>query len=141
MPFTGSIGPLELVIISALVFGAIVILKIASKLRQTNRPSEGWLSPVSNTPEGTREKKTPDERKEALAEAVQSAFARGYRVESQTNYQAIVVSGKPVNHILHLLLSLFTVGIWVLVWIGLAISGGEKRELISVDEYGNVSYS
>ena len=83
------------------------------------------------------QQKSPEDRKEALANAVATAVAQGKRIESQSDYQAIVVKGKRVNHILHLLLTLITVGFWVLVWIPLVIWGGEKREIIRVDEYGN----
>ena len=136
MPFTASIGPLELLIL--LIIGILVIVFLLAKRRPAGLQVDNMRGPVKGA---TTKRLTRDERSEALTAAVNSALARGYRVESQTDIQAIVVSGKPVNHILHLLLSLFTVGIWVLVWIGLAISGGEKRELISVDEYGNTSYS
>jgi hypothetical protein len=30
------------------------------------------------------------------------------------------------------------VGLWAIVWICLAIFGGIKRRIITVDEYGNV---
>ena len=63
------------------------------------------------------------------------------RVESQTDFYAVIVKGKQINHVLHLLLTLFTIGIWVIVWIIMAASGGETRYMISVDEYGNVSTS
>ena len=32
-------------------------------------------------------------------------------------------------------------GGWIWVWIALAIFGGEKREIATVDEYGNVTLS
>jgi len=50
----------------------------------------------------------------------------------------VVVTGKPTNHILHLLLSIFTLGLWIPVWIILAIVGGEKRRIIAVDDFGQV---
>lgn len=78
------------------------------------------------------------ERKAILAAKLQEAVARGGRVESQSDTMATVVYGKPVNHVLHLLLTLVTAGIWAIVWIILAVSGGEKREMITVDEFGNV---
>ena len=34
-----------------------------------------------------------------------------WRVESQTDYNAILVKGKPVNHVLHLILSIVTFGL------------------------------
>lgn len=59
-------------------------------------------------------------------------------MESQSDYQAIIVTGKKVNHLLHFFIGVFTIGAWWLfVWLPLAIFGGEKREIIQVDDYGN----
>lgn len=80
----------------------------------------------------------PERRREVLARAVQGAAARRGRIESQSDLNATIVYGKPVNHILHLLLGFPTLGLWWIVWLILALTGGEKRELISVDEFGNV---
>jgi len=73
-----------------------------------------------------------------LINAVAAEVARGARVESQSDYQAVVVRGKRPNHVLHLLLSLVTVGLWIPVWIVLAIVKHEKRTVIRVDQCGNV---
>ena len=87
----------------------------------------------------TDARKTPEERKEALAQQVANQAAMGRRVESQSDFQAIMVAGKPPNHILHLILTLCTVGVWGIIWLALALLGGEKKELVRVDEFGNVS--
>lgn len=50
-----------------------------------------------------------------------------------------MVKGHRLNHVLHLLLSIVTLGLWLIVWILLASFGGETRWLVKVDEYGNVS--
>ena len=84
-------------------------------------------------------RKTADERKEALAISVTNSIAMGRRVESQSDYQAVLVKGKPVNHVLHLILTLVTAGFWSPIWIALVIFGGEKREVARVDEWGNAS--
>lgn len=84
-------------------------------------------------------RKTPDERKQALARTIQSEVAGGARVESQSDYQAVLVKGHRVNHILHLILTLITLGVWVVVWIAMVLIGGEKRRMATVDEFGNVS--
>lgn len=84
------------------------------------------------------ETKTVEQRKAILAQAVQQAVLRGGRIESQTDTMAVMVRGKPVNHILHLILTLVTVGLWGIVWLILVLTGGEKREMITVDDYGNV---
>lgn len=82
--------------------------------------------------------KSPEfRRREQLALEISRLAAQGYRVESQSEIQATLVRGRRVNHILHLLLSLITIGIWLLVWICLAIFGGEKRVILIVDEFGN----
>ena len=86
------------------------------------------------SPSGT---KSADERKQLLSQNIQMAIGAGGRIESQSDYMAVVLSGKKVNHILHLILSLLT-GIWVVVWIAMVMRGGEKRQMITVDEYGNV---
>jgi hypothetical protein len=78
-------------------------------------------------------------RKELLSRTVGAQIATGARVQSQSDYQAVVVHGKPINHVLHLVLSFVTVFMWTPVWVCLAIFGGEKRSMITVDEYGNVA--
>lgn len=86
----------------------------------------------------TTQQKSADERKALLAQQIQMAVASGGRVESQSDTMAVIVSGKPVNHILHFFIGLFTLGLWWIVWIILAITGGEKRQMVTVDEFGNV---
>lgn len=89
--------------------------------------------------EATAERKTPDDRKQALARAIQTEVAGGSRIESQGDYQAVAVRGHRVNHVLHLILSLVTLGAWLIVWLALVLFAGEKRRLMSVDEYGNLT--
>ncbi|MCY4624762.1 MAG: hypothetical protein OXC99_07165 [Chloroflexi bacterium] len=62
-----------------------------------------------------------------------------WRVESRSNFQAVMVSGRRVNHLLHLVLALVTAGLWIFVWIALVLTGGENRELLLVDIYGLIS--
>ena len=72
----------------------------------------------------------------AIAQEVRS----GQRVESRSDYQAVLVRGHRVNHVLHLILFLVTLGLWLPIWILLAILGGEKRELLQVDAYGKMAH-
>ena len=81
--------------------------------------------PTSVSNGGVRRQEAPDERKEALGRAVERQVSLGARVESQAEYQAIVVTGHPPSHLLHRL----TLGVW----------GGEHRTSVSVDEAGNTS--
>jgi hypothetical protein len=70
---------------------------------------------------------------------IANVSAQGYRVESQQDYQAVIVRGKPINHPLHIIVSILTAGIWLIGYAVIAVTEGEKREIIQVDEWGNVS--
>lgn len=85
-------------------------------------------------------RRTADERKAILAQQLQSAAARGLRIESQSDFQAVLVEGQPVNHTLHAILTIFTCLLWGIVWAVIAGTGGEKRQMIVVDEFGNVQW-
>lgn len=91
------------------------------------------MTELETTPTTT---KNAAERKELLARAVANQVRQGWRVESQTDYQAVLVKGQRPNHILHLILTLVTLLVWGIVWILVALLGGEKRMVIDVDEYG-----
>jgi hypothetical protein len=81
---------------------------------------------------------TSEERQAGLARAVSNSVRNGWAIEGQTSYQAVLVKGHRPNHILHLILTLVTMGLWAIVWILVAVLGGEKRLVIDVDEYGHV---
>jgi hypothetical protein len=87
------------------------------------------------------EKLSPEARAEALNRYVLSATQAGWRVQSQTQTQVQLVKGKNHSHVLHLILTLLTLGLWLIVWIPLAVFGGEKQKFASVDEYGRVTTS
>jgi len=91
-------------------------------------------APVSTT------RRSNDERKAMLAQQVQQAVGRGLRIESQSDFQAVLVEGKPVNHTLHAILTIFTCLLWGIVWAVIAGTGGERREMIVVDEFGNIQH-
>jgi hypothetical protein len=67
---------------------------------------------------------------------IANVSAQGYRVESQQDYQAVIVRGKPINHPLHIIVSILTAGIWLIGYAVIAVTEGEKREIIQVDEWG-----
>ena len=83
----------------------------------------------------------PDEvRRQRLQDYLSQdlSLTRG-RIESVSPYTAVLVYGKPVNHVLHLLASVFLCGLWLPVWILIAVSGGERKRVLSVDRCGNVT--
>jgi hypothetical protein len=85
-------------------------------------------------------RRSSDERRAILAEQVRMAATRGLRVESQSDYQAMLIEGRQVNHTLHAILTIFTCLIWGLVWAAITATGGERRHMIVVDEFGNVQH-
>ena len=84
---------------------------------------------------------TNEQRKQALAEAVGREVGGGWHVESQSDYQAILVRpGTKVNHLLHLVLTLLTLGFWLFVWVPVAIlKKRDRHKVVQVDGYGNVT--
>jgi hypothetical protein len=98
----------------------------------------GWTDQVHGGSEVNTNRRTTDERKVILAQQLQTAAARGLRIESQSDFQAVLVEGKPVNHVLHAILTIFTCLLWGIVWAIIAATGGEKRQMVVVDEFGNV---
>ena len=78
-----------------------------------------------------------DDRREKQANAVAREVMTGARVESDAAYQAVLVKGARVNHLLHFIVGAFTCGLWWIVWIYHAIAGGEKRYIVRTDEFGN----
>lgn len=98
-------------------------------------------APTATTPSATSvmgEIKSADERKAALARTITNQVAAGWRVESQSDYQAVLLKGRHVRHVLHLVLTILTVGLWAIVWITMWAIYHERRQIAEVDEYGNV---
>jgi len=97
-----------------------------------------WTDRVQGGSEVSTTRRTADERKVILSQQLQTAAARGLRIESQSDFQAVLVEGKPVNHTLHAILTIFTCLLWGIVWAIIAATGGETRQMVVVDEFGNV---
>lgn len=85
-----------------------------------------------------RIRKTKEERVTILDSSLQMHGAQGWRIENRSDFQATIAKGKEVSHILHLFLTIITLGIWLIFWLGLGVLGGVKRRMISVDDYGNI---
>lgn len=119
--------------------------QVQSPNQVQGRPHGGWQGQASGQPPVPGFGPVPNQRpvdvdpKRTLSTAVANECAvGGWRVQSQSDYNAILVKGKKVSHLLHLLLFLFTAGLWIFVWPILAIKNREKRLMISVDAYGNI---
>lgn len=68
-------------------------------------------------PSGAARLWSEPERRGALAQGVALQVGEGCRIESQSDFQAVVVKGSKPNHLLHLILTLVTLGAWAFVWI------------------------
>lgn len=93
------------------------------------------MSTIATTPAATP--MPAEQRRQIIDTAVNEFVHGGYRLESRSEYQAVFVKGKRPNHLFHLLLTIFTLGLWGIVWIILSVTSHEKRMVVSVDEYGN----
>ena len=107
------------------------------------QPQPGPSDPGGPAPRTRR--RMPDDplsndrrRRKILDTSVMDAIGKGWSIESQGQYHAVIVQGERVNHLLHLILSIITVGLWIIVWL-IVISGGQERMMIYVDEQGEVS--
>ncbi len=81
---------------------------------------------------------TDAERRAALDSRVARELAEGGNLESQTGYNAVIVKGKKVNHILHLILSVLTAGVWLIVWAILVLTNKRQRIVLHVNDEGVV---
>ena len=74
----------------------------------------------------------------ALDRAVANELAAGAELVSQTSTSAVLTKGKKVNHILHLILSVITAGIWLIVWAILVATNKPQRIVLFVTDQGVV---
>lgn len=79
------------------------------------------------------------ERKAALARAVAAQVRDGWHVQSQTDFQAVLVKGKRTSHGLHLFLSFITLGLWLFVWAIVWFLNRDQHKVVDVDPYGHVN--
>lgn len=74
----------------------------------------------------------------ALAIAVAGQAASGWRVEVQTPWQAVLANPNHVNHILHLLVSVFTGGLWLPFWLLIALTSRPSTITLTAYSDGSV---
>src|SRR5438874_11588109 len=96
------------------------------------------------------QRKSADERKELLADTVENEVSRGSRVESQSDFQAVLVRGRGPNLVERLIVKIALLGLVFLIralrkprgpWGGVGTLAflfvGQKRGLATGGEYGN----
>ena len=99
-----------------------------------------WANNIASKPIvlSTTER-SDSERKSMLEKQIIFYVSTGWSLETQTEFAAVMSSGKGLNHILHLLLSIVTFGFWLIVWLFLLMVNRITKKTISVDKFGNIS--
>jgi hypothetical protein len=88
-----------------------------------------------------------DPQVDALETAVTNSVNAGWTVESRSATQAVFTSGDDdgsVNHVVHVLLCIFTLGLWLPIWLLVAIFGrssNRRRIVATAYEDGTVLWS
>ena len=86
------------------------------------------------------EKASESEKANKLALAISTEVSKGWRVESQSQIQAVLVKGKPINNTLHIILTVLTVGFWLLIYVPILLVNKRQTKIIRVDEFGNTLF-
>lgn len=95
---------------------------------------------MTSTSPLARQHRPLEERRRALDLTLLDATPRrGWRLVTLTETDAQLVKGHPTRHLLHLILTFCTFGLWMPVWILVAIMTGEKRRTLVVDDFGTVA--
>ena len=77
-----------------------------------------------------------EKRNRILEEQILTHQANGKRLESQMGFQAVLVTENRPNHLIHLILTVLTGGLWALIWLYIVLTKKDRREILQVDEYG-----
>lgn len=82
---------------------------------------------------------TDAQRQMYLQHHIAQCVTAGGRVETVLGpYDVVIVWGKPCNHVLHAVLSIFTVGLWLPFWLLIGLTQKEIRKTRHVTEWGQV---
>lgn len=94
------------------------------------------------TTEESREQLPIQERVERLSRIVAAKTLEGWTVVDRNEREAWAVldlPGKPVNHTLHAIISIFSCGLWLIVWLILSLTQRKQQRIrVSIDSYGNL---
>ena len=77
-------------------------------------------------------------RERLLAQVVDDLTLQGCDVKLKSQFRVVVARRRPVNHFLHLILTVLTVGVWGLIWLIMAIARKDDLTAYEVDRQGHV---
>ncbi|MFE3544445.1 hypothetical protein ACFXK0_15900 [Nocardia sp. NPDC059177] len=80
-----------------------------------------------------------DDYRNKLDTAIANEVGAGARLEYRGEVNAVVILGNKPNHILHLILSIVSCGLWLPMWALVAWLNYEERVMLAVDESGQLS--
>ncbi len=80
----------------------------------------------------------PEQLKAILGSAVMRHVSLGWRIVTQYPGQTVMRRSNEVNHLAHSLATVFTCGLWLPVYVVLAVTSEEQRIALAVDPYGVV---
>lgn len=85
---------------------------------------------------------TPEQIDAVLNAAVREHASRGWYEESRSPGQ-VTLAQRPerMNHLIHLVATVFTCGMWLFVWVIASLANGrQRRRVLWVDEHGVVQW-
>jgi hypothetical protein len=83
-------------------------------------------------------KKEPEERQDILQEEVEKWIRKGWQIQSANTYQVILTRKKKIRLITHIIISLLTVGLWLIVPLWQIINRKQHTKVLRVDVFGQV---
>ena len=105
--------------------------RAAHRREASLEPPPGYYGASGAVPDATQ-------RGLILDWVVSQRVAAGWRVESRSGSQAVLVRGRPVDHVLHAFLTVFSCCVWGAVWAVLALTNKVERVVLTVDAQGQV---
>ena len=82
------------------------------------------------------------DRLDRLSRAISTRTMTGWNIVDRNDADlsaVLLYPEKPIRHLIHLLVTLFSCGLWGIVWAVLALlHKGDKRVRISIDVAGNL---
>lgn len=80
---------------------------------------------------------TDEQRTHRLEQELQRLAMAGWQVDRYTDPFTVTVRRRaPVNHVMHGILSVLTLGLWLFVWLVIVMVPRTQRTTVRVDEAG-----
>lgn len=77
------------------------------------------------------------ERERLLDQVIEASALQGADVVARHPARAVFSTTRPVSHVVHLLLTILSAGVWGIAWIALASGREDVRWVVSVDDRGH----